>query len=78
MNFAGLGAEDKAQQWDKKQKQNGNAWKSAAINKYDTQLNEGINATVVIAAPTHKTYDKSMSLHNGICIVIGVQLCGEK
>ena len=31
---------------------------------YDTQLNEGLNTAVAMIAPKHKTYGRSMSLHN--------------
>eukprot|EP00957_Ditylum_brightwellii_P091197 6943381-Ditylum_brightwellii.AAC.1 len=46
-------------------------------HKYDTQLDEGLNTGVAMVAPKHKTYDKSMSLHNQISIVIGAQVWGE-
>eukprot|EP00957_Ditylum_brightwellii_P059425 4511721-Ditylum_brightwellii.AAC.1 len=40
---------------------------------YDMQLNEGLNTAVTMVTPKHKTYGRSMSLHNQISIVIGVQ-----
>ena len=43
---------------------------------FETQVNESLNVAIMMLAPKHKTYSKSMSLQNRVMIGAGVKNCG--